>query len=575
MCGIVGIIGKADEVRIHSMVECQSHRGPDGQGVYLDPHGLASLGHNALRIIDLSPTGKQPMTSADSRYVLVFNGEIYNYKELKEELRGYPFRGQSDSEVILAAFERWGEACVDHFIGMFAILLWDEKEQKLFAARDRFGVKPLYYATSEGLLFLASEIKSLHAAGIGKTPNEQAWAKYLSFGTYDDSDQTFWEGIQSLPAGHLLVWHKQTFTISCWYDLAERVHQHTNTRSVEDVSEEYFALLCESIALRFRSDVPVGITLSGGLDSSVLLGLVDYVHPSQKDVQAYTFVTGDSQYDESPWVEQMLQGKEHPWHKCLLSASDVPQRAREVQDHQDEPFGGIPTLAYAGVFREARKNGTIVLLDGQGMDEQWAGYDYYAKAVTKGTTKDAAVVQGSKHSAVHPECLTADFAALAKISSYPEPFPDVLRNLQYRDTRYTKIPRALRFSDRVSMQSSTELREPFLDHRLFELAFSQPADRKIHNGTGKWLLREIAKRVLPNGIAEAPKRAVQTPQREWLSAELRPWAEQQIQLALESQPGTWLDREAVERTWQEYLVGKSDNSFYVWQWITMGLMFGK
>jgi asparagine synthase (glutamine-hydrolysing) len=210
------------------------------------------------------------------------------------------------------------------------------------------------------------------------------------------------------------------------------------------------------------------------------------------------------------------------------------------------------------------------LLDGQGMDEQWAGYDYYAAATN--SNGSAAIVQGTTESPVRPECLASEFRSLAEPFLPPRPFPDALRNLQYRDARYTKIPRALRFNDRVSMRSSTELREPFLDHRLFELALRQPPERKIVEGTNKWLLRKMTKSLLPQGIVEAPKRPLQTPQREWLRGPLKVWATEQIEGALMGEIGVWLDRDAVLAAWRNYCAGQSDNSFYVWQWIGLNLM---
>lgn len=572
MCGISGIAGAGARGVAETMVRSLSHRGPDGTGMFIDPQGNAFLGHNRLSIIDLSDAGSQPMQSQDGRMAIVFNGEIYNYKELKQELSGYPFRTQTDTEVILAAFEKWGEACLDHFIGMFAFLLWDTKEQCLFAARDRFGVKPLYYGEHRGSVYLGSEIKALHAAGVPRVPDERTWALYLATGVYDHGAATFWKGIMALPAGHLLTWKHGKTSVKRWYDLADRVDCGAfDGRTEEEVGREYIGLLEDSVRLRFRSDVPVGISLSGGLDSSLLLGVVDRVHASQKDVEAYTFVTGDPAYDETSWVEQMVRGTQHPWFTCPLRADDVPVLAADVQEHCDEPFGGIPTLAYAQVFSTARSHGTVVVLDGQGMDEQWAGYDYYRKALAGEATP---TVQGTSQSPVRPSCLTEALQSLSTPPIYDRPFVDNLRNAQYRDLRYTKIPRALRFSDRISMRSSVELREPFLDHRLVELAFAQSPDRKIRNGTGKWMLRSIAQSIIPPGISEAPKRPLQTPQREWLRGPLQSWATEQIEAALKYQPGDWLLADVVRNEWKEYLQGGSDNSFYVWQWISVGLMFG-
>lgn len=570
MCGIAAIAGtgwRPDQ--LEAMVAAQRHRGPDGNGWHRSPSGAAGLGHNRLSIIDLSSAGAQPMATADGRLWLTFNGEVYNYLELREELSDYPFRSRSDTEVVLAAFQKWGPACLDRLVGMFALAIWDEQEQTLFGARDRFGVKPLYYARGGGsTLLVASEIKALHAAGVPAVEDTAAWATYLSLGFLDISPRTFWQGVQALPAGHAFQWNGADLRVWRWYDLARAVGEPLDARSDAEVAEEYLQLLRESVRLRFRSDVPVGITLSGGLDSSILLALVRELHGSDSRVEAFTFATDDPRYDETPWVREMLDHTHHPLTICTLHAEDVPALAEQVQIAEDEPFGGMPTLAYARVFERARQQGVIVLLDGQGMDEQWAGYDYYrAPAVERASLS----VQGSSDSPVRPECLEPHFRALAEGAAVAAPFGDRLRNLQYRDT-HTKIPRALRFNDRISMRSSTELREPFLDHRLFELAMRQPEARKIAHGTGKWMLRQIAAHHLPGRIVEAPKRPLQTPQREWLRGPLREWATALIDEATRGVGAAWFDGPAVRAEWARFCEGGSDNSFYVWQWISLALM---
>jgi asparagine synthase (glutamine-hydrolysing) len=573
MCGISGIFGddwKAEQLT--AMVASQHHRGPDAQGLYRDPSGRAGLGHNRLSIIDLSPSGQQPMSTRDGRLHLVYNGEIYNYLELRAELADYPYQSQTDSEVVLAAYQRWGAACLDRFIGMFAFLIWDESEQMLFAARDRFGVKPVnYHVDAAGMLFIASEIKAIHAAGVAPEFDPVTWATYLSRGLQDHGERTFWANIKSLPAGHMLTWQRGQVTTRRWYDLAAQSGGDFDQRPLSIVLEEYLELLKDSVRLRFRSDVPVGINLSGGVDSSTLLGLVEQLQGAGNEVTAYTFVTGDRTYDELPWVEQMLAKTQHPLRVCGLTPQMVPDLAASVQFHQDEPFGGLPSLAYARLFEVARTDGTIVLLDGQGMDEQWAGYDYYRETLN-GHRPATRLVQGTKESAIRPECLTPEFLALAERFKSVEPFADKLRNMQYRDALFTKIPRALRFNDRVSMRSSTELREPFLDHRLFELALRQPTERKILNGTHKVFLREATRQLLPEGVVDAPKRPLQTPQREWLRGPLRDWATQCIDDALGAFGNGWLNPKAVREAWESYRNREADNSFYVWQWVSLGMM---
>ncbi len=572
MCGLSGMAGPGlDPRRLAAMVASLAHRGPDAQGSEIDAGGPVGLGHNRLSIIDLSPAGRQPMASADGRYRVILNGEVYNYRELRAELSGYPFRTQTDTEVILAAFSRWGVACLERFVGMFAMAVWDRQERRLHLVRDRFGVKPLYYHVQpDGTWLFGSEIKALWAAGAACEPDPVAWSSYLALGLSDHSDRTFWKGIRAVPAGHVLEWQDGRSRLSCWYRLSERAGGDLDRRPTAQVQEEYRALLCESVGLRFRADVPVGINLSGGLDSSTLLGLVQEVQGKDSEVRAFTFVTGSPEYDELPWVRQMLDRTRHPSIVCPLSAQDVPELAESVQEHEDEPFGGLPTLAYARLFERARQEGVLVLLDGQGLDEQWAGYDYYRR-VLEGDGADAPTVQGVTASPVRPDCLTPEFRALAQPLEPERPWGDPLRDLQYRDLRRTKIPRALRFNDRVSMRASTELREPFLDHRLVELALRQPADRKIRDGRGKWLLRRMVRDLLPGGVREAPKRALQTPQREWLRGPLRAWAQEQIETALSARGGTWLDSDKVREAWRAYAGRDAESSFFVWQWISLGM----
>ncbi len=571
MCGIAGVFGRhSNRDEVEAMLHVQRHRGPDGEGIYVDPEGLAVLGHNRLSIIDLSKNGSQPMRGGGGRYIATLNGEIYNYLELRKELEPhYQFRSKSDTEVLLAAYARWGAECLDRLIGMFAFVIWDEKDKSAFVARDRFGVKPLYYHKRvDGTFLYSSEIATLHAAGAPRHPNERAWATYLNDGLYDHSTDTFWNDIHSLPGGHFLSWKDGRTQIRKWYDLIERVGDGIDDRSEDEVRSEYFELMKDSVSLRFRSDVPVGINLSGGLDSSTLLGLVHEVQGVQSDVKAFTFATGDPNYDELPWVESMLARTNHELVVCTLTSEEVPGLAEDVQRHQDEPFGGIPTLAYAKVFEEARKRGIIVLLDGNGMDEQWAGYDYY-NAATNGHA--VPTIQGTTSSPVRPDCLAPEFRQLAEPFDSPRPFKDGVRNLQYRDARFTKIPRAMRFNDRISMRSSTELREPFLDHRLFELAMRQPIERKISNGTRKKMLREIVSELLPRRVSESPKRPMQTPQREWLRGPLRAWTEDMVNTALSGPFGSWLEGPKIRTELKKFMNGGSDNSFFVWQWVSLGL----
>jgi asparagine synthase (glutamine-hydrolysing) len=289
-------------------------------------------------------------------------------------------------------------------------------------------------------------------------------------------------------------------------------------------------------------------------------------------LKTFTFYCGDPAYDETPWVQQLVETSGHSPCYCLLEAGEVPALAEQVQRFQDEPFGGVPTLGMAKVHSRAVQEGVVVLLDGNGMDEGWAGYEYYARA----NSVDAATgpVQGSRSRPTRVDCLEGEFARAARPALDERPFGHAVRDLQYRDIRRAKIPRAMRFADRVSMMFSRELREPFLDHRILELGLTQPAERLIRDGQGKWLPRRVAEQLLPSGVREAPKRPVQTPQREWLRGPLAGWASQQIEAALRGWGGEWLNPKATRMAWREFQQGEGDNSFMVWQWISLGMMSG-
>jgi asparagine synthase (glutamine-hydrolysing) len=560
MCGIAGIIGDFTEHQLDAMLASQYHRGPDATGKYKDDN-WAALGHNRLAIIDLSTKANQPFVDNSSRYVIVFNGEIYNYIELKKELQNqYTFKTESDTEVLLAAYIVYGKSCLDKLNGMFSFAIWDNLEKKMFAARDRFGVKPFCYSVKDQMFYFSSEIKALHAAGISKIPSEKVWASYFAYGSYGMPNETFWEGIAQLPGGHFLEYENHNLIIKKWYCFEDEVVKQSKKLTYNQAKKKYIALLKDSIQLRFRSDVPVGFNISGGLDSSVLLALVNNFNNKDK-INAYTFYTNNPNYDELLWVEKMIGKTHNPLTKVLLQAGEVPDFAKKMAFQQDEPYGGIPTLAYAKIFEQARKEEVFVLLDGQGMDEQWAGYDYY-------TQENDATIQGVQESPYKINLLSKSFLAKSEKPIYPTPFKDEVLNKQYRDLFYTKIPRALRFNDRISMMYSTELREPFLDYRLVELAFSLPLDFKIKNGITKYMLREIASEHLADDLVFTPKRALQTPQREWLAEDLKGWVNQCFAAIEKKDLSSWFNKEELLKELQLYLEGNSQSSFHIWQCIS-------
>ena len=320
-------------------------------------------------------------------------GKCTTILELKNELKPYfKFHTHSDTEVVLNAFSHWGVDFLNRLNGMFALAIYDNTTDSLFIARDRFGVKPFYYSfSSDGFLF-ASEIKTLWAFGINKTKNQKVWANYYVYGSYGLPNETFWEDIHQLPAGHYAILHKENRTSwkpVKWYDFVSRINTVPHLE-VSKLKEEYLHLINDAVQLRFRADVPIGMNVSGGLDSSTLIALIHKNLPKNVKMEAFTFYCDDVNYDELPWVENLLEGKPYSLNKVLLKPQEVPELIKMMSNAQDEPFGGFPTLAYSQLFKEARSKGIKVLLDGQGMDEAWAGYDYYHNQSTH-------LIQGSSH----------------------------------------------------------------------------------------------------------------------------------------------------------------------------------
>lgn len=565
MCGIAGIIGEGHKDVLHQMLHAQRHRGPDNTSIWIGEN--IALGHNRLSIIDLSEAANQPMQSGSGRYHIVFNGEIYNYKELQQQyLSDTTLRTHSDTEVLLALYEKKGIDMLPLLIGMFAFAIWDSVTETLLTVRDRFGVKPFYYSKRDGQYFFASEIKSLWAAGVPKQTNDEVWAGFFTHGMYGQPHQTFWQHIHTLPAGFYAVFEKGGEPkLHQWYQLEDEVQHISHAQDETEILSNYSALMNDAVALRFRADVPVGFNISGGLDSSTLLNAIHHAYPENDSINAYTFYCNDDRYDELPWVKQLIEHTRKPLHPVLLQVEEIPALANAMAIQQDEPYGGIPTIAYSQIFKHARQAGVLVLLDGQGMDEAWGGYDYYYKT-------GGGIIQGSNYAPVLPATLDAGFAGLATAPQYKKPFDNDLQNLQYRDIFYTKFPRALRFNDRASMLYSTELREPFLDHRLLEYAFALPKHMKYRDGNTKFGLRQLALRSMQQQLVLAPKRPLQTPQREWLRGPLQSWAEDYIRTLTGSLNNGWFNTKEVEKGWQDFLDEKTDNSFFVWQWINAAML---
>ncbi len=607
MCRLAGAVGADLEPnRIQAALDVQHHGGPDDRGSWIDPEYPVAFCHNRLSIIDTTRAGRQPMTSPDGSVVLVFNGEIYNYRELRDELPPRTYRSATDSEVLLAAYMEWGSGFLERLNGMFAFALWDRRRKLLLCARDRLGIKPFHYTVHRGAFYFSSEIKGLAALGVPTAPDTKAWADYLVHGCSDHGTRTFFRGVRSLAPGFWLRVdlgrHGEPRPLQYW-NLPQQAEEPAHL-SEADAQRTLLELLDDSVRLRLRADVPVGVNLSGGLDSASLLASVGSTAAAGESVHTFTATCGHPEYDEAPFAGQ-VPGQVH-WrrNRSRLEAAEVMQLARQAVWNQEAPFGGVATLAYHRLHQLARDLGVTVLLEGQGVDELLAGYRYYLphhlldlleagrhrrlrteiraaggsrrrvasrlRSLLNGRAQ-ALSQDGTAH--LRPRCASPAMRELAgPPPEFERPFPDHLRNVLYRDLVHTKLPRVLRMNDRLSMASSRELREPFLDHRIVEFAFRLPGDRKIRNGTSKHVLRRAMRDRLPEGVRWAPKRAVVTPQREWLAGPLADAVEEIVGSPEFAARGLF-DAKEVAAELRLFRQQGSPNSFHVWQWVATELWF--
>lgn len=561
MCGIAGIVASAKDLVSVASVEgatrLLAHRGPEGEGLYTNTDQTVALGHRRLCIIDRSPAAAQPMAWG-GRYQVVCNGELYNYLELREVLKeeGYTFTTHSDTEVIAAAYAAWGAACLEQFDGMYALAIWDEERRELFAARDRLGEKPLFYHYDGRQLRFASEMKALWALGVPREVSRRMLYNFLTLGYTTnpfDPAGTFFKGIQKLPAASYLLYRPEAgeLTIEKYWQVYTEVNPSI---SEAEAVERFTELLQTSIHRRLRSDVPIGTSLSGGLDSSALVAFCDQVATAQYTHKCFTASFRGFQKDEGPFAAAVARhyGLEH--YVVELNEEDIPELVEKVMAHQEEPFASASPLAQYKVYEEAKRQGVTVLLDGQGADEILGGYHKYyrwywselyrqrrlgrsgeliaargigitepfgfkEKAAALVPQFAAAVLQGrrARRAARHPD-LAKDFAQSgAAHFYYSTPAHFDLNGALYFSTFVHGLEELLRLADRNSMAHGTEVRLPYLNHSLVEYLFTLPPHLKIHQGWTKWLLRKSAGPLLPKEIAwRRDKVGFEPPQKAWM-----------------------------------------------------------
>lgn len=633
MCGVAGIFLAQEAADPHHLAAIKTmaatlhHRGPDDSGTWIDLESGIALGHRRLAIVDLSEAGNQPMLSHSEGLAMTFNGEVYNFPELRSKLEelGHRFRGHSDSEIMLAAFESYGiEAALTQFSGMFALGVWDRKDRILHLARDRMGKKPLYVAVVRKGIVFASELKAILAyPGFQPRVNLNALAMVLHHGFVPDHC-CIWQDVFKLPPGTMLSVRADDLKknsaeylrqrVRRWWSLAtiaQEGQQNPITADLPELETELDRLLRKAVQQRMRVDVPFGVFLSGGIDSSAIAALMQT--QSQQPIRSFTIGFCEADYDEASHASVVAQhlGTEHT--EFRVTPTEALAVIPDIPHIWDEPFADesqIPTLLLA---RLARQHVTVAL-SGDGGDECFGGYARHIMIARLAPLLELPVnlrqISVSAFRMLNPESwesllhhlpLAADLRAslnaenlekLARVfnakddrelydqlmrfsrgARSPAPrlietkdapeLPDAAARLIYRDMSSYLVGDILVKLDRATMAASLEARSPFLDHSVIEFTWRLPTSLKIRGKQGKWLLRQVLRRYLPEPLFERPKQGFNVPIGAWLRGPLRDWAQGLLDLRRIRNDGL-LDSRRVQACWQEHLTGRRDQSRYLW-----------
>jgi asparagine synthase (glutamine-hydrolysing) len=633
MCGIAGIYHldgrRVDVSEVLRSSHLMRHRGPDGEGYWLvdtmsgnhslrngpdtppnivhpalqEPTEFApnlALVHRRLAIIDLSPTGHEPMTIHDQSQWLTFNGEVYNYVELRDDLRavGYEFQTECDAEVIIHAYRAWGVECLERFIGMFAFALWDQPNRRLFCARDRFGVKPFYYIGTKNTFAFASEIKALQPfATLTPDINHLAW--FLQYGSVYQAPRTFFHEVQELAGGHyILIENGVVSEPRKWWDVnLERAGSLYDYRNIEG---EFLRLMRDSVRLRMRSDVPVGTCLSGGLDSSTVVAFATELLNGDR-MHSFSAVYPVKGMDESHYVQLVSQHYNTISHQTTPNPSNFLSNVERITWHQDIP-SGTPTVYSQNFVMQLAQGNVTVLLDGQGADELFAGYLSYAVVYLKDLLRrdrlsgvqefarfassvyprffashnwrefTARVMRFALHGRQPVPILVPEMQEMAALRQRETPHrelngPDAVNNHLYQSLVRDSIPTLLHYEDRNSMAYGIEARVPFLDHQLAEFVLGVPANQKIRGAETKVFMRRALKGILPDPVVNRKdKLGYPTPFSQWLRGPLR----QEVSTYLNDTvlKRDWYCRDQVHKLWSDHVEGKSNNSEAIFRMIT-------
>lgn len=620
MCGIAALLSSHTTVQISDlkkMTDIIQHRGPDGDGHFAENGVL--LGHRRLSILDLSDAGHQPMSYRD-RFVITYNGEIYNYIEIRDELlrENYDFRSDCDTEVILAAFDKWGPEALQRFNGMFSFVLYDRRDRTIFAARDRFGVKPLYYWVSKGeFIAFASEIKQFTTLPRWRaTLNREIASEFLISGLHDHNDETFFKDVFQVEPGHCVQLQLDQLSAHlssprlptrAWYTLRSSPFKG----SLLEAADRFRTLFQDSIRLRMRSDVDVGSCLSGGLDSSAIVCQLSEIRDrsSVSEQKTFSAYSEHPQFDESHHIKTVVAQTHTRHHSTVPHLDTLVNELDRIVWHQDEPFGSTSIFAQWEVFKLARSENCTVMLDGQGADEQLAGYstfirirltELFREGRWKRFFKEARSYRASGRlsvikivkimaAALLPEKGFRWLKRLAwriKLPSYwlAVPLRSVAMNeyerreVSFKDVNQVtraqmtglNLQMLLRYEDRDSMAHSIEARVPFLDYRLAEFIDSLPSDYKISDGVSKRVQREAMTGILPESIRQRmDKLGFATAEEIWMTKSKPDYFRGLLAEAVENSHGL-IKTSALER-FDLMVSGEVAFDFSIWRCISVSL----
>ncbi|MBV8055071.1 MAG: asparagine synthase (glutamine-hydrolyzing) [Deltaproteobacteria bacterium] len=591
MCGIAGIASARPDQRsldrVRAMTRAQSHRGPDGEGICTTQVGqlAVTLGHVRLAILDLSEIGRQPMTLPDGTGVLIFNGEIYNYWELRQELEreGVAFRTGTDTEVLMWGLRKWGKAALSRLNGMWALAWLDLQTQQMWLSRDRFGIKPLYYLESNKELVFASEIKAILAAvSMRFQVNIRAVGRFVDQSLLDTEDESFFHGIKMLPPGSCLEvdaggdGRLRTHLLRYWSAPQDDSFCGTLAERIQRVREIFF----DAVRIRLRSDVTLGVLLSGGVDSSAIAAMMRSILGTGADLHLLSATSHNPQYDERPYVELMARHLNSPVGFINLTCSPKEwfRLLEEVIYANDEPVGNFSTAAHYLLMQKARDLGITVVLSGQGADELLCGYrkfigfrlqellrerrplkamSFLAKFVANRVVLTQFEMSEAKRylwllnsprlDIRGPQLRDANYRVDNGLGT------DTLIDRQRQDLESLSVPALVHYEDRCSMAFGREIRLPFLDYRLVSMLLPMDPELKLHDGWTKWIFRKAMEPFLPTAIAwRKDKQGFVNPQGHWLRNELRPTIDQMLDGSLHMVDAGLVDRAALKRRFEIY-----------------------